>query len=479
MSVSENGEHSLRSVLNWVQGSASDGWYWRADATRNTLIGILNADTEEARVQVSLDYYSGGQKRSYELPELLLPARSAELVDVAAAILTGQPDPDGDVLPAEVSVGGYKVRKVGPRLARPLITEALVFDPQRKNFETFYNTCCFQWSVGFTPTSLSGSAGGSGQITIEANDSCSGERLNFTGSGSFFSQNSSVAAVPGTPAGGVNYVSAGSTNVDSSLEYNKYESFVDPCVIIIAGALVATTVNAPQLGSFRVTVMSTPVQGETNSVVSGQSAQVKVEALSTSGAVFTGYRGTVQFSSTDTVASLPGNYTYTATDAGVHNFNVTLRTVAGTSATRGLTVRDAATSISTTKNISVWFHVAMDVEFWKNCGFVSCPNFGSYFCQTAYKPAGWPQPQSFIALTQSSTSLANRTITVRNGTLRQVSFVGDAGPVLNQPYWNTGSPPPSTAGCLSDVLAGNLGIANGCNGSVPFGGGTVFWRFGN
>jgi len=31
---------------------------------------------------------------------------------------------------------------VGPRLARPVITEALVFNRQTKNFETFYNTCC-------------------------------------------------------------------------------------------------------------------------------------------------------------------------------------------------------------------------------------------------------------------------------------------------------------------------------------------------
>jgi len=41
-----------------------------------------------------------------------------------------------------VSYCRYSVPKVGPRLGRPLITEALVFDRLRKNFETFYNTCC-------------------------------------------------------------------------------------------------------------------------------------------------------------------------------------------------------------------------------------------------------------------------------------------------------------------------------------------------
>ncbi|MFQ5817023.1 MAG: hypothetical protein ACE5H2_03575 [Terriglobia bacterium] len=57
-------------MLNPVQGSASEGWLWRADANYNTLIGILNTDTDEASVAVSLDYYADGLRYSYQLPDL-------------------------------------------------------------------------------------------------------------------------------------------------------------------------------------------------------------------------------------------------------------------------------------------------------------------------------------------------------------------------------------------------------------------------
>jgi ELWxxDGT repeat protein len=44
------------------------------------------------------------------------------------------------------------------------------------------------------------------------------------------------------------------------------------------------------------------------------------------GNVAAGYTGTVHFKSSDPQAALPGNYTFTATDAGVHTFSATLKT---------------------------------------------------------------------------------------------------------------------------------------------------------
>ena len=38
------------------------------------------------------------------------------------------------------------------------------------------------------------------------------------------------------------------------------------------------------------------------------------------GNVVTGYTGTIHFKSTDTTATLPANYTFTAADKGVHTF---------------------------------------------------------------------------------------------------------------------------------------------------------------
>jgi hypothetical protein len=50
-----------------------------------------------------------------------------------------------------------------------------------------------------------------------------------------------------------------------------------------------------------------------------------VTALDAFGNIATGYTGTVAFSSSDPIASLPTNYTFTAADAGVHTFTGTLK----------------------------------------------------------------------------------------------------------------------------------------------------------
>jgi hypothetical protein len=51
-----------------------------------------------------------------------------------------------------------------------------------------------------------------------------------------------------------------------------------------------------------------------------------------------GYRGTVHFKSSDAKAVLPGNYTFTAADGGMHTFSATLKTAG----TQSLTATDTA-----------------------------------------------------------------------------------------------------------------------------------------
>src|SRR5262249_10171393 len=57
----------------------------------------------------------------------------------------------------------------------------------------------------------------------------------------------------------------------------------------------------------------------------GTALAVTVTALDPFGNV-ANYRGTVRFSCTDSAATLPADYTFTAADGGVHTFTVTLRT---------------------------------------------------------------------------------------------------------------------------------------------------------
>ena len=63
--------------------------------------------------------------------------------------------------------------------------------------------------------------------------------------------------------------------------------------------------------------------------------------------VATSYRGTVHFTSTDTAAVLPANYTFVAGDAGVHTFNVTLKTAGS----RTVTATDTGTATITPKGL--------------------------------------------------------------------------------------------------------------------------------
>jgi hypothetical protein len=67
------------------------------------------------------------------------------------------------------------------------------------------------------------------------------------------------------------------------------------------------------------------------------------------GTVITGFTGTVTFSSLDPTATLPTPYTFTAADAGVHNFSVTLNTLG----TQLIFLNDAADKLSATVQTTV------------------------------------------------------------------------------------------------------------------------------
>ena len=85
--------------------------------------------------------------------------------------------------------------------------------------------------------------------------------------------------------------------------------------------------------------------GLADSVPAGTATTDTVTALDALGNVATGYAGTVHFASSDTAATLPADYAFTAADAGVHVFasGVILRS---TGAQR-VSVRDVADSTLT------------------------------------------------------------------------------------------------------------------------------------
>jgi hypothetical protein len=79
--------------------------------------------------------------------------------------------------------------------------------------------------------------------------------------------------------------------------------------------------------------------------VAGAAFNVTVQAVDAYGNVTPGYLGTVHFTSSDPQAVLPGDYTFTASDAGAHTFSVTLKTAAAyPSPGQSVTVTDTSVS---------------------------------------------------------------------------------------------------------------------------------------
>jgi hypothetical protein len=84
------------------------------------------------------------------------------------------------------------------------------------------------------------------------------------------------------------------------------------------------------VGSQSVTVTpaaaaSFTVGGFPTATTAGVAHSFTVTARDAFGNVATGYTGAVAFSSSDPIASLPANYTFTAADAGVHTFTAALK----------------------------------------------------------------------------------------------------------------------------------------------------------
>ncbi len=87
---------------------------------------------------------------------------------------------------------------------------------------------------------------------------------------------------------------------------------------------------------------SLAVTGITNPITAGLTTDVTVTAKDAFGNVATGYLGTVHFTSSDSLAVLPGNYTFTSGDKGAHTFSGAVTFLMGGS--QAVTATDTATS---------------------------------------------------------------------------------------------------------------------------------------
>lgn len=126
-----------------------------------------------------------------------------------------------------------------------------------------------------------------------------------------------------------------------------------------SGALVGTqmgiSVNSAAFAGYRLTVPNGMDSKGHILVAAGDAISLTVRAVDAFGNTVTGYKGKAKFSSTDAQASLPTDYSFTASDAGVHTFNVALKTTTPNGVVWSFNVVDAsnAATLATVTNFEV------------------------------------------------------------------------------------------------------------------------------
>ncbi|MFO0942635.1 MAG: hypothetical protein U0930_18010 [Pirellulales bacterium] len=99
---------------------------------------------------------------------------------------------------------------------------------------------------------------------------------------------------------------------------------------LVTGGVQTVSVSAPNMLKAISSVLVTGQVAKLNfsapaSSTAGDTFNVTVSAVDSTGAIGTGYSSQIHFASSDSLAGLPADYTFTPDDAGTHTFQVTLK----------------------------------------------------------------------------------------------------------------------------------------------------------
>jgi Tfp pilus assembly protein PilX len=117
-----------------------------------------------------------------------------------------------------------------------------------------------------------------------------------------------------------------------------------------------------------------------STATAGTSFTLTVTATDDDGNIATGYTGTVRFGSNDAQAGLPDSYTFTAADAGVHTFTVTLKT-AGKEA---ISVRDTQDHLLGYAHVAVTPAAASTLTIYERAATVGVSHYVYVIAKDAY-----------------------------------------------------------------------------------------------
>ena len=198
-------------------------------------------------------------------------------------------------------------------------------------------------SLAFSNVPGSTTAGSAFNVTLTAKDAYGNVATGYTGTVHFTSSDAK-AVLPanytftssdaGSTASPITLKTAGTQSVTAT-------DIATSSLTATASGIVVTAAAAAQF------ILSAP-----SSVTSGAKFSVTLTVEDAYGNVVTGYTGTVHFKSSDSTATLPKNYTFTAADAGVHTF--TNMFILRKKGKQTLTVTDIANgALTATDSISV------------------------------------------------------------------------------------------------------------------------------
>jgi hypothetical protein len=174
-------------------------------------------------------------------------------------------------------------------------------------------------------------AGGSHNFTVSARDAFGNTATGYAGTVTF-SSSDAQAVLP------FNYTfgsgDAGVHSFSATLKTAGTQSITatDTTTSTIKGSQTGITVNPAAVSTLLVSGYPSPVSA-------GVAQTFTVRAQDPFGNTATGYTGTITFTSSDSLAALPGNYTFAGADAGVHTFSATLNTLG----VQSITATDTAT----------------------------------------------------------------------------------------------------------------------------------------
>jgi prepilin-type N-terminal cleavage/methylation domain-containing protein len=210
-------------------------------------------------------------------------------------------------------------------------------------------------------------AGVSNAFTVTAKDGAGSTLTSYTGTVHFTSSDAqAVLPADYTFVAGDN----GTHNFTATLKTLGAQSITatDTVTASVTGTQSGIVVNAGPAATLVVAGFPSPVPA-------GLSQTYTVTAKDAGGNVATGYTGKVHFTSSDTQAGLPADYTFVAGDNGTHTFTATLKTAGTQSITATDTVTGTITGTQT--GITVTAGAASKMVF-VNCskpaGNTTCTN---------------------------------------------------------------------------------------------------------